>query len=85
MDVISLIPNQLFGLIAALYVLGMIFKNSSYMDNELIPLMLLSIGIVISISILGFTSEAIIQGILCTGVSIGINQTIKQIDKVKGE
>lgn len=82
MDLINFIPEQLFSLIAALYVLGMLFKSSRHISDELIPFMLLSIGVVASISLVGFNTEGIIQGILCTGMAIGINQTVKQAGKM---
>ncbi|MGL5718497.1 MAG: phage holin family protein [Paraclostridium sp.] len=83
MDLINFIPEQLFSLIAALYVLGMLFKSSRHISDELIPFMLLSIGVVASISLVGFNTEGIIQGILCTGMAIGINQTVKQAGKLR--
>ena len=84
MEIINFIPEQLFSLIVALYVLGTLFKNSKYADDELIPFMLLSIGIVASVSMMGLNVEGIIQGILCTGTAIGINQAGKQINRMKG-
>lgn len=84
MDLINFIPEQLFSLIAALYVLGMLFKSSRHISDELIPFMLLSIGVVASVSLVGFNTEGIIQGILCTGMAIGINQTVKQAGKIRG-
>lgn len=83
MDLINFIPEQLFSLIAALYVLGMLFKSSRHISDELIPFMLLSIGVVASVSLVGFNTEGIIQGILCTGMAIGINQTVKQAGKIR--
>lgn len=84
MSIINFIPEQLFSLIAALYVLGVLFKGNKHISDELIPFMLLSISILASVSLLGFNTDAIIQGVLCTGTAIGINQATKQISKMRG-
>lgn len=84
MDIISFIPEQLFSLIAALYVLGVLLKEIDYVDDELIPFMLLSVSVLSSITLMGLHTESIIQAVLCTGAAIGINQTCKQISKMKG-
>lgn len=84
MNVVQFIPQDMFILIAVLYVLGMLFKNSEYMDDEMIPFSLLVIGCLLSIAKIGFSVEGLMQGILCTGAAIGINQGKKQLSKFDG-
>jgi hypothetical protein len=85
MDIVQFIPENMFILIAVLYVLGMFFKGSKYMDDEAIPFALLVIGCLLSIAKIGLSVDGFMQGILCTGVAIGVNQTIKQVDKMRGK
>lgn len=81
MNLISFLPEQLFILIAAIYVLGIILKKTEKIVDNYIPLILVVFAIIFSVSIQEFTPHAILQGILCWGVSVGINQTTKQLTK----
>lgn len=81
MDIVSFIPEQLLLLVAALYVLGFVGKSYFMFDNRYIPIALLLFGVVFSVLLQGVSAVAVLQGILCWGVSIGINQTAKQIKK----
>lgn len=81
MDVITLIPSNLGILVAALYTLGVGFKKMDLFPSKYIPLGLLLMSIIFSPCLIGFSAEAILQGILCWGVSIGIHQTVKQLNK----
>ena len=83
MDIISFVPEQLFSLIIALYIMGVLFKSSNIIDDELIPFCLLSLSVLASVFLIGFTVEGIIQGVICTGVAIGINESNKQLKKIK--
>lgn len=80
MDLVAFIPSQLAILVAVLYVLGYAMKNVSGLQNEYIPLALIAFSILFSVLLLGATPTAILQGIICWGVSIGINQTYKQMN-----
>ncbi|HAT6204292.1 TPA: holin, partial [Clostridioides difficile] len=66
-------------LVAALYVLGVGFKKYKQLDNKYIPVVLLILGIGFSIWMLGLNPVAVLQGVICWGVAIGINQTYKQL------
>lgn len=81
MDLITLIPSTLAILIAALYVLGTGLKKTGMVPDKYIPAFLLVFAIVFSILLVGISAASILQGILCWGVSIGINQTVKQLNK----
>ncbi|EGT4907925.1 holin [Clostridioides difficile] len=78
-NLISFIPEQLLILVAALYVLGVRFKKYKQLDNKYIPVVLLILGIGFSIWMLGLNPVAVLQGVICWGVAIGINQTYKQL------
>ena len=78
-NLISFIPEQLLILVAALSIIGKGCKKYKQLDNKYIPIILLVLGIGFSIWMLGFNPSSILQGILCWGVAIGINQTYKQL------
>lgn len=79
MDLMQFIPEQLFILIAAIYVLGICLKKIKKIKDNFIPVILILFAIAFSIVLQGLSGESILQGIICWGVSIGINQTGKQL------
>ncbi|MCC0697753.1 MULTISPECIES: phage holin family protein [unclassified Clostridioides] len=78
-NLISFIPEQLLILVAALYVIGAGCKKYKQLDNKYIPVVLLALGVGFSIWMLGLNADAVLQGVICWGISIGINQTYKQL------
>lgn len=81
MDLVQFIPEQLILLVISIYILGTACVKYPKLDNKYIPVVLLLMSILFSIWILGFNPTSILQGILCWGTAIGINQTIKQTTK----
>src|SRR5699024_11736682 len=69
--------------VPVLLIFGAIFKNTPKLTDWLIPYMLLPLGIVFTIALLEFSTHAIIQGILVTGVAVFSNQLYKQYCKRK--
>ena len=80
MDITQFIPNQLFILVVSVYILGECFKKSS-LNNKYIPLTLLLFSILFSVLIMGVSATSVLQGILCWGTAVGVNQTFKQLNK----
>jgi len=81
-NLIKFVPEQLLIVVAALYVVGLMLKNTKQIKDWCIPWILLACGIGGSVAIIGFSTEAIIQGVLVTGVTVLGNQLVKQtIDK----
>lgn len=68
-------------LIPVLYVIGTMLKNLEIIPDKYIPLILLVIGVIFSITLCGLSVNSVIQGILITGVTVYTNQLIKQISK----
>ncbi|MCC0630781.1 MULTISPECIES: phage holin family protein [unclassified Clostridioides] len=78
-NLISFIPEQLLILVAALSIIGKGCKKYKQLDNKYIPVVLLALGIGFSVWMLGLNPSAVLQGVICWGISIGINQTYKQL------
>ena len=78
-NLISFIPEQLLILVAALSIIGKGCKKYKQLDNKYIPVVLLILGIAFSVWMLGLNADAVLQGVICWGISIGINQTYKQL------
>ena len=94
-NLIKFIPENLLILVAAIYVVGIFLKRIESVKDNYIPICLMLFAITFAILLNIINSEykvmfdaivnAILQGILCWGVAIGVNQTAKQISKVKEE
>lgn len=89
-DLLSFIPQHLLILIVATYVVGVFLKRSSFKDNHItIALMLFCITFSFLLTIINAEYKRLfdaavnsfLQGILCWGVSVGLNQTYKQLKK----
>lgn len=70
-------------LVVVLYIVGMMIKNTKKINDKYIPLILGTVGIVLSIPF-NFGDgiiNAVIKGILCAGMSVYGNQIYKQLEK----
>lgn len=91
MEIMTFIPEHLLILIAATYVLGVFLKKIEGFKDKYITIALMLFCITLAFllnlinaqykTMLDAAVNAILQGILCWGVSVGINQTFKQIGK----
>lgn len=81
MDLMQFIPQQLLILVAAIYILGIGLKKTEKIKDNFIPIILIVFSIVFSLILEGISGEAFLQGILCWGLAVGINQTGKQMKK----
>ncbi|EJT6340409.1 MAG: phage holin family protein [Clostridium perfringens] len=82
-NIVTFIPEQLFILIAASYVLGIFLKKIESVKDKYITIILMLFCIIVSIVLDKFSNipMELLQGILCWGASVGINQTGKQLLK----
>lgn len=83
MSITDFIVDKALILIPALYILGKILKSLKFIKDNNIPLILLIFGIGLSVWMLGFNPDGVIQGILVTGAAVYSNQLIKQYQKGK--
>lgn len=82
-NIVTFIPEQLFILIAASYVLGIFLKKIESVKDKYITIILMLFCIILSMVLDKFANipMELLQGILCWGASVGINQTGKQLLK----
>ena len=93
-ELINYIDPKLFVVVAALYVFGMMLKDSQTIADKYIPIILgvvscFACGVFVaanaaidgwqSIAMIVFDSMA--QGIVCAGVAVYANQIFKQLNK----
>ena len=89
MDFMEYINVELIVLVAALYALGLMLKQSQKVKDNYIPLILGGAGVVLSclyvFSSEGFTGlsafTGIVQGVICAAAAVYTNQLIKQTSK----
>lgn len=84
MEIINFVEESMIIVVAALYVLGILLKNSRVKD-ELIPWILILIGLVVSMWMNGINPDSFIQGILVTGAAVLANNLIKQTSKFNSQ
>ena len=82
MDFEKYLLKEMLILIPVLYIIGMILKTTPKVRDWLIPWILLVIGVVFAV-LVGMGAEmsivdAVLQGILVTGVTVFANQLIIQ-------
>lgn len=92
-NLLTFIQENLLILVAAIYVIGVFLKRLERVKDNYITviLMLFAITFAVLLNLINgqykviyeIAINAILQGILCWGVAIGINQTSKQISKAK--
>ena len=80
-DIVSLVPEKLVIVVVCTYIIGKFLKNSIVVKDKHIPIILICFSVLFSSLIVGFSTNSILQGIICWGISIGINQMKKQIKK----
>lgn len=73
----NFISENMYIVVAVLYVIGVFMKKIPSIKDWTIPFVLTAIGIVLAILMIGVPS-GIIQGILCAGGAVLANQMFKQ-------
>lgn len=64
--------------VAALWIIGLFIKETPNAKNWTIPYILLPLGILGTVSLMGFNPDAVLQGIVVTGIAVFSNQLLKQ-------
>ena len=91
MDIMSFIQSNLLIVIVAIYVVGVFLKKIEMIKDKYITILLMLFGITFAVLLsiinakykvsLEVIVNGLLQGILCWGVSVGVNQTVKQLGK----
>ena len=91
MDIMSFIQSNLLIVIVAIYVVGVFLKKIEMIKDKDITILLMLFGITFAVLLsiinakykvsLEVIVNGLLQGILCWGVSVGVNQTVKQLGK----
>ena len=74
----ELLIEEAFIVVAALWIVGMFIKESPLEKDWLIPFLLLPLGIVGTTSLMGVTPDAILQGVVVTGIAVYGHELYKQ-------
>lgn len=90
-NLMEYVPSHMMILIVAIYVIGIFLKNINSVKDNYITIILMLFGITFAVLLSIINSQykvaldvivnGILQGILCWGVAVGINQTAKQLTK----
>lgn len=90
-NLLTFIPEFLLIVIAAIYTVGVFLKKIKTVPDKYITVLLMIFGITFAVLLNIINAEykialdviinGILQGILCWGVAVGINQTFKQVNK----
>lgn len=81
MNILDFVGEGYMIIIAVLYVIGIFIKQTDFIKDKYIPVSLMLVGIVCSLFLEYEISNAVFQGILCAGVAVLGNETIKQLNK----
>lgn len=81
MDLINFLAENALIIVPVLWVIGKVIKSSKTVPDKYIPLILLPLGTVFAVATIGFTAEAIMQGIIASGVAVYGHQLLKQNSK----
>lgn len=90
-NLMEYVPSHLAILIVCIYVVGVFLKNLNSVQDKYITVILMLFGITFAVLLSIINAEykvtldvivnGILQGILCWGVAVGVNQTAKQLTK----
>ena len=74
------ITENMYIVAAVLYVLGVFLKSVPNIPDWTIPFILTAIGIAFGVALIGIP-QGILEGVLCAGAAVLVNQMVKQVQK----
>ena len=83
MDIMQFIGENTYVVAAALWVIGGFIKAVPKIPNWTIPFVLTAAGVGLCAGLMGVSVQAVMQGILCAGGAVLIDQGRKQVKKAK--
>lgn len=80
MDAITeFLVEDAYIIVVVLWVLGFVIKNTPKIMDWIIPYILLIVGVIGTVSLMGFTPDAVFQGVIVTGIAVYGHQLVKQV------
>lgn len=93
LNILDFLKEGYFIVIVALYVIGIFLKKMETIKDKYIVVILMALSVIVAVLLTIINAQykidlevilnGILQGILCWGVSVGVNQTVKQIGKTE--
>lgn len=90
-NLMDFVQKYLIILVIAIYVVGIFLKQTTLVKDNYITVILMIFGITFAVLLVFVNNDyktaldavinGVLQGILCWGVAVGINQTTKQLTK----
>lgn len=81
MDITKYLIDEALILIPVLFIIGAIIKQTPKFYDWVIPYVLLILGVVLSMFLVGFNVDGVIQGVLVSGASVFGNELFKQFNE----
>lgn len=78
MDFMNFIFEEALIVIPVLWIIGVFLKKTPNIADWFIVWILLLVGIVATVALLGFTAQAVLQGVLVVGAAVLGHQLLKQ-------
>lgn len=78
LEIMELLNNNFYIMVPALWVIGYALKQTPKVPNWTIIWILLGISLIFAFFIMGFTIDAVINGIIAAGVAVFGHQMLKQ-------
>ncbi|MBR4050393.1 MAG: phage holin family protein [Clostridia bacterium] len=79
MNISDYLFEQGLAVIPLLNIIGKIIKETKFVSDRYIPVILLVIGISCAFGLMGISADSAIQGVLLTGTAVFGNQLVKQL------
>ena len=93
LNILDFLKEGYFIVIVAIYVIGIFLKKMETIKDKYIVVILMALSVIVAVLLTIINAQykidlevilnGILQGILCWGVSVGVNQTVKQIGKTE--
>lgn len=81
MDLLEFVPETLLILIVATNVIGVFLKRMEIVKDKYIVFILMAFSVAFSLVLEGVSAVSFLQGVICWGVAVGLNQSVKQFSK----
>ena len=83
-NIMEFVSENMYIVVAALYIIGVFIKAIPKIPNWIIPFVLTAVGIVFGVWMIG-GAQGILQGVLCAGGAVLVNQAYKQVKENVGK